>query len=96
MARYKLSLRLKRVELANQLLEWLDAKQMRQGSKAFESIILPFAREKDVEIYEVWKAWDILKEAGLRATSTGPLWAILGWESVEVDGDGNIIVSKNK
>ena len=98
MARSKqqLSLRLKRVEIANWLLGWLDARQMHHGSKAYENIIVPFAQEKDIEIYEVWRAWDILKKAGLRSAPEGPLWAIFSWESVEADGDGNIIVSKNR
>jgi len=96
MARNKkqLALRLKRIEIANWLLEWLDAKQMRQGSKAYESIIVPFAQEKDIEIYEVWQAWEVLKKAGLRSASTGPLWVILSWESVEADSNGNIKYSQ--
>lgn len=96
MARNKkqLSLRLKRVEIANWLLEWLDAKQMYRGSKAYENIIIPFAQEKSIEIYEVWQAWGLLKKAGLRSASTGPLWVILSWESVAADSDGNIKYSQ--
>lgn len=93
-SKHQLSLRLKRVEIANLLLEWLDAKQMYRGGKAYQNIITPFAQEKGIAVYEVWQAWDILKKAGLRSASPGAGWVILGWESVEADGDGNIIVEQ--
>ncbi len=86
----QLAMRLERVKIANWLLEWLDAKQMYRGSKAFQNIIAPFAQEKRIEIYEVWKAWDILKESGRRSASPGASWVILSWEPVEVDRDGKI------
>ena len=86
----QLAMRLERVKIANWLLEWLDARQMYRGSKAFEKIITPFAQEKRIVIYEVWQAWDILKESGRRSTSPGVRWVIIGWEPVEADADGNI------
>lgn len=86
----QLALRLKRVEIANWLLEWLDARQMYRGSMAYENIIVPFAQEKRIEVYEVWKAYDILKDSGRRAASPGPFWVILSWEPVEVDRDGRV------
>lgn len=97
MARSKrqLALRLERNKIANWLLEWFDAKQMYRGSKAHENIIVPFSQEKRIEVYEVWQAWNILKTAGRRSASPGPCWAILSWEPVEADGDGNINVDKD-
>ena len=94
MARSKkqLALRLERVKIANWLLEWLGARKMYLGSKAYQNIITPFAQEKRIEVYEVWQAWDILKKAGRRAAYPGPLLAIISWEAVEADGDGNIII----
>lgn len=92
MARSKkqLALRLARITIANWILEWLDAKQLYRGSGAYATIIVPFAREKSIEIYEVWRAWDILKEAGSRSAQPGNKWFIISWESVEADADGNI------
>lgn len=88
--RKQLTLRLQRIKIANWLLEWLDARQMYSGAKAHESIILPFAKEKGIEVYEVWQAWDILKVAGRRSTQPGSRWSIISWEPVEADADGNI------
>jgi len=94
MARSKrqLAMRLKRVEIANWLLEWLDVRQMYRGSKAYQNVIKPFAKEKRIEVYEVWQAWDILKRAGRRSASPGASWVIISWEPVEVDTDGKIII----
>lgn len=85
MARSKkqLALRLERIKIANWLLEWLDTKHMHRGSKAHENIIVPFSKQREIEVYEVWRAWDILKEAGRRSASPGPCWVILSWEPVE-------------
>lgn len=84
MARSKkqIAVRLERFKIANWLLEWLDARQMYRGSKAYRNIIEPFAQEKGIEIYEVWQAWDILKKAGRRSASPGPCWFIISWEPV--------------
>ena len=92
MARSKrqLDLRLERIKIANWLLEWLNAKNMLRGSKAYQNIIVPFAQDIRVDVYETWRAWDILKDSGRRAASPGPSWAILSWEPVEADADGKI------
>jgi len=92
MARNKkqLALRLERIKIANWLLEWLDAKQMYRGSDAYATIIVPFAKEKSIDLYEVWQAWDILKEAGIRSAQPGRNWVIISWKSVEADADGKI------
>ena len=86
----QLALRLERVKVANWLLEWLDARQMYRGSKAFQNIIAPFAQEKRIEIFEVWQAWDILKESGRRSASPGVSWVIISWEPIEAEAGGNI------
>lgn len=88
----QLAMRLERVKIANWLLEWLDAKQMYRGGKAYQNIIAPFAQEKSIDVYEVWQAWDILKKAGGRSASPGASWVILSWVPVEADADGNIVI----
>ncbi|GAI31449.1 unnamed protein product, partial [marine sediment metagenome] len=47
---------------------------------------------KRIEIYEVWQAWNVLKESGRRSASPGASWVIISWEPVEVDIDGKIII----
>lgn len=86
----QLALRLERIKIANWLLEWLDGKHMYRGANAYATIIAPFAKEKGIAVYEVWQAWDILKEAGNRSAQPGNRWSIISWEPIEADADGNI------
>jgi len=87
----QLSIRLHRIELANALLKQLQQRGDSEGAHVWKHVVMPFAREKDVEVFEVWKAWDILKEAGRRVVRIRGTWTILSFEPLEFDADGEIL-----
>ena len=94
----QVQVRLRRVELANRLLEWLKEipllagpGPLLEGSHQHERIVIPFAKIEKTDVYEVWKAWDILKESHRRAGSPGGHFTILSTEPIKVDQLGNII-----
>ncbi len=98
----QIQVRLRRVELANRLLEWLEKGQQLEGSHVHERVIIPFARSEEgaeglewSAQYEVWKAWDILKESGRRASSPGGHFTILCPDPIKADQFGNIIMNKD-
>ncbi len=87
----QIQVRLRRVELANRLREWLKERQQFEGSHIYEKVIIPFAKREDTDEYEVWKAWDILKESGRRLGRPGGHFTILRTDQIKVDQFGNII-----
>ena len=79
-----------KTQRANELLAWIKEKELSQGSKAFENIIKPFAREKQCPLFEVWQAWDLLKEAKRRLPRPGWRWEVVDFEPVFIDDEGNL------
>jgi len=87
----QLQVRLRRVELANRLLKWLREIPLLEGSHVYERVIIPFAKMEKTDEYEVWKAWDLLKESGQRAGMPGGHFTILCPDPIKADQFGNII-----
>lgn len=87
--------RLSRVALANELLAWLKANNLQQGTGVWHRAVEPFAREKDKisPHWEIWQAWKILKEAGRRKARKGSAWSIHSFEPVVADEQGNLVGS---
>ena len=84
--------RLDRVRLANEILAWLQGREEKEGLYSYASVIGPFARHKGfLKHFEIWKAWDILKEAGRRPALPGPVWRIDSFEPIDANEDGDII-----
>ncbi len=94
----QIPVRLRRVEMANRLLEWLKDSLLLEGRHVFERVIIPFAKMGKPDevvgreiIFEVWKAWDILRESGRRASSPGGHFTILYTDAMKADQFGNLI-----
>lgn len=82
--------RLRRIKLANDILDWLNAQNVRSGHNAFYDLIIPLSRKWDVEIYELWKAWGIIYKAHRRGPSYGGPWKIICFKAIVHDGKGNL------
>jgi len=88
------SQRLSRIKLANELLELLKGRDQWEGNDALSGIVEPFAEKSGVAIFEVWKAWDILMEAGRRRPLPGSYWALSApsWSlPIEANENGDIL-----
>lgn len=83
--------RLRRVELANRMLEWLKAGQRLEGNHTYEMVIVPFAKIEKTDLFEVWKAWDLLRKSGRRAAKQGNHFIILCTDPIKADQLGNIV-----
>ena len=53
-----------KIPIANALLKWLEKHPRDCGLKVFKSIINPFSNESGYTSFEVWKAWDLLRQTG--------------------------------
>jgi len=82
--------RLSRIKLANELLKLLKGREELEGYSPYEGIVVPFAEEREVAVFEVWKAWDILKEAGRREARPGSHWSMTSFEPIEANENGDI------
>ncbi len=87
----RIEVRLRRIELANRLLKWLEEGQQLEGSHTYETVIIPFAKIEKADVYEVWKAWDILKESGRRQPRPGGHFTILSPDPIKANQFGDII-----
>lgn len=83
--------RLERIRLANEILAWLEGKGEKHGLYSYASVIGPFVRERNADMFEAWRAWDILKEAGRRPALPGPKWDINSFKPIEANENGDII-----
>ncbi len=91
----QIQVRLGRVELANRLLKWLKERKQFEGSHTHETVIIPFAKIEKADDWEVWKAWDILKESGRRLGHPGGHFSILSPDPIKADQFGNIIALRD-
>lgn len=88
-----------RIKLANEMLAWLQVKQITAGRHAYQEVVIPFATIKDINhfpgLYEVWQAWDILKDAGRRTDRPGCYWMVVSFTPISWDGNGDIVKEEN-
>lgn len=82
--------RLERIRLANEILAWLEGKGKKRGIYSYASVIGPFLQEKSADRYEVWQAWNILKEAGRRSGLPGPKWSINSFDPIAANENRDI------
>lgn len=81
--------RLARVEIANQLMDWLKEAKIERGRNA-TSVLHRFEQELGVAPWDAWHAWDILKEAGKRCGKRGGTWWMLEWSHVVANDNGDV------
>jgi hypothetical protein len=88
--RAQLELRQKRVTIANELLNWLCTKKKLPHEKVHAEIILPFSEATPYDEFEVWKAWDILKQTNRVTSFSCWQWEILSSKHVKMLENGNL------
>lgn len=88
---FQIRVRQNKAKIANELLTWIREKELYDGHGAFEHIIRPFAQEKDLPLFQVWQAWDLLKEAVRRLPRPGPRWEVVHFKPIVIDDEGNLV-----
>lgn len=86
----QVALRQKRVVIANELLLWIEASGKTEGYLAYP-VVGQFAREKGCGVFEVWKAWDLLKEAGRLNRDQRHGWELLESTPIQIDANGDLM-----
>lgn len=85
-----MKIRQSRVRNANRLLVWIAKRGYLSGKRLNEEIIDPYSEETGITPYEVWRAWDMLKEAGRCQNHSCWRWEILSKETVICLEDGSV------
>lgn len=73
-----------RIRMANDILAWLEKNDLSSGKKAHDDVIVPFATENNLLIFNVWRGWDELFNEGRRMRSWGGKWQIIYWEKIKL------------
>lgn len=85
--------RTQRAAIANELLAWFK-KQGITGANLSYPYVDDFARSKQHELFESWKAWDLLREAGRIASHAGPGWKVVDFTPIVLDDNGDLVKDK--
>lgn len=87
----QIAVRVKRVGIANELLGWMNKKGYEHGRVVLPVVaeFMSSRRSADIlETYEVWKAWDMMRETGRVGDARG--WTVLNWAQISIDEKGDV------
>jgi hypothetical protein len=79
-----------RTQWANIMLSWMQRNLPDHGSSVMKQIIEPYHAEKGLELFECWRAFNILKETGRVKTFSGGRFHVEEFDAVTFLEDGSI------
>lgn len=87
----QVAVRQKRVEIANELILWMKDRGHTHGIGNNYPDFWGFGEVKGSHnSFEVWRAWDILKEAGRVNKDQRQGWKLLDSTPIQLDANGDI------
>lgn len=81
--------RVQRATIANELLVWLKEQGI-TGAYLSYPYVGEFIKSKGHDVFEVWKAWDLLKEAGRLSPDHRHGWKVLDFTPIALDDNGDL------
>jgi len=79
----------KRAAIANELMLWMMA-HLETKDRYSYPVVDRFAREKNLKLFECWKAWELLKAGHRLNQDQRPGWELLNSTRIEIDDKGEI------
>jgi hypothetical protein len=84
----QVSIRQERANVANRLLAWFKGQSIIGACHTYP-YLKEFSEVRAYPIFTVWKAWDLLKEAGRLSPDHGHGWKVLDFTFIAIDDNGD-------
>lgn len=81
--------RVHRAAIANEMLVWFKEQGITEAYLSYP-YVGKFAREKGHNVFECWKAWELMKAAGRLSRDDRHGWKVLDSTPIALDGNVNL------